>query len=66
MVKEQRPYAKWGPSTKGRVGIDTGIMAAKAELNKLHTQLASQGFNQVGVFMAAELKLFVSLDRWTL
>ncbi len=33
--------------TTGTVSADTGIIQAKAELNKLHMQLADQGFNQV-------------------
>ena len=49
VVKETRPYTKWSasPTIPEDIGISTGIMAAKQELNTLHRELAEQGFNQV-------------------
>jgi len=49
VVKEVRPYTQWAasPLTQAEVGMNTGIMSAKAELNALHRELAEQGFNQV-------------------
>ena len=49
VVKETRPYTLWGPAPKtpNEVGMESGITAAKAELNTLHKELADQGFNQV-------------------
>ena len=49
VVKETRSYTHWAssPSNKTEVGMRTGIMAAKAELNALHHYLAEQGFTQV-------------------
>ena len=50
-MKEPRPYTKWSasPTSPEEIGISTGIMAAKRELNTLHRELAEQGFNQVSV-----------------
>ncbi len=48
-MDESRPYARWSATpTPESVSVSTGIIQAKAELNKLHIQLADQGFNQVG------------------
>lgn len=51
MVKEERFYPKWNPSTAptspGEVGFQNGIIAGKLALNKLHQELATQGFIQV-------------------
>ena len=49
VVKETRQYPKWTGSggKEGEVGLDSGIMAAQLELNKLHKSLADEGFNQV-------------------
>ena len=47
VVTESRPYSLWKTGSGGVVSMETGIMAAKAELNKLHQQLAKEGFNQV-------------------
>ncbi|XP_010771562.1 glycogen debranching enzyme, partial [Notothenia coriiceps] len=53
VVKEERFYPKWNPSAApssgGEVGPQTGIIAGKLALNKLHQELASQGFIQVFV-----------------
>ncbi|KAL7386629.1 hypothetical protein ABVT39_011254 [Epinephelus coioides] len=53
VVKEERFYPKWNPSASptstGEVGFRTGIIAGKLALNKLHHELAAQGFIQVYV-----------------
>ncbi|XP_037537913.1 glycogen debranching enzyme [Nematolebias whitei] len=53
VVKEERFYPKWNPSaaptTPGEVGFQNGIIAGKLALNKLHQELATQGFIQVYV-----------------
>uniref|UniRef100_A0A8C7WWD4 Amylo-alpha-1, 6-glucosidase, 4-alpha-glucanotransferase a n=1 Tax=Oryzias sinensis TaxID=183150 RepID=A0A8C7WWD4_9TELE len=53
VVKEERLYPKWNPaaapSSTGEVGPQTGIIAGKRALNKLHQELAAQGFVQVYV-----------------
>lgn len=51
VVKEERFYPKWNASAShtstGEVGLQTGIIAGKLALNKLHQELAAQGFIQV-------------------
>lgn len=51
MVTEERFYQKWNPETKratpGEVNLQTGIIAGKRAVNRLHQELAAQGFNQV-------------------
>ena len=49
VVGEGRPYTHWASSasSKTEVGTNSGIVAAKAELNALHSDLANQGFTQV-------------------
>uniref|UniRef100_G3PNW0 Glycogen debranching enzyme n=2 Tax=Gasterosteus aculeatus aculeatus TaxID=481459 RepID=G3PNW0_GASAC len=53
VVKEERFYPKWNPSapptSADEVGLQTGIIAGKLALNKLHQELALQGFLQVFV-----------------
>ncbi|XP_054870288.1 glycogen debranching enzyme isoform X4 [Amphiprion ocellaris] len=53
VVKEERFYPKWNPSaaptSTGEVGFQSGIIAGKLALNKLHWELAAQGFMQVYV-----------------
>ncbi|XP_024124713.1 glycogen debranching enzyme isoform X1 [Oryzias melastigma] len=53
VVKEERLYPKWNPaaasSSTGEIGPQTGIIAGKRALNKLHQELAAQGFVQVYV-----------------
>ncbi|XP_035027482.1 glycogen debranching enzyme isoform X3 [Hippoglossus stenolepis] len=53
VVKEERFYPKWNPSASptstGEVGFQSGIIAGKVALNKLHLELAAQGFIQVYV-----------------
>ncbi|XP_061746464.1 glycogen debranching enzyme [Nerophis ophidion] len=53
VVKEERFYPKWNPSASpasaGEVGPQSGIIAGKRALNKLHQELAAQGFIQVYV-----------------
>ena len=50
VVKEERFYPRWNPDAKpaspGEVNIRTGINAGKLALNKLHKELAAQGFSQ--------------------
>lgn len=51
VVKEERFYPKWNseakPSSAGEVNSQSGIIAGKLALNKLHQELASKGFSQV-------------------
>jgi len=53
VVKEERFYPKWNPSapptSHAEVGPHSGIIAGKLALNRLHQELASQGFLQVYV-----------------
>uniref|UniRef100_A0A3Q3XM66 Glycogen debranching enzyme n=1 Tax=Mola mola TaxID=94237 RepID=A0A3Q3XM66_MOLML len=53
VVNEERFYPKWNPTaaltSTGEVGFQTGIIAGKLALNKLHQELAAQGFIQVYV-----------------
>ncbi|XP_032420985.1 glycogen debranching enzyme isoform X2 [Xiphophorus hellerii] len=53
VVKEERFYPKWNPSSAptstGEVGFKSGIITGKLALNKLHQELAAQGFSQVYV-----------------
>ncbi|XP_030630081.1 glycogen debranching enzyme isoform X2 [Chanos chanos] len=53
VVSEERFYTKWNPqanpSSPGEVNLQTGIMAGKLALNRLHQELAAKGFNQVYV-----------------
>ncbi|CAN9502909.1 unnamed protein product [Ophioblennius macclurei] len=53
VVKEERFYPKWNlaavPTCKGEVCSQSGIIAGKLAVNKLHQELASQGFMQVFV-----------------
>ncbi|XP_035597566.1 glycogen debranching enzyme-like isoform X2 [Oncorhynchus keta] len=53
VVKEERFYPKWNseakPSSAGEVNSQSGIIAGKLALNKLHQELASKGFSQVYV-----------------
>lgn len=50
-MKEERFYPKWNPaaepSSVGEVGPQSGIMAGKLAVNKLHQELAAKGFVQV-------------------
>ncbi|XP_060899776.1 glycogen debranching enzyme isoform X1 [Labrus mixtus] len=53
VVKEERFYPKWNPSASptsiSEVGLQTGIISGKQALNKMHQELAAQGFIQVYV-----------------
>ncbi|XP_061654774.1 glycogen debranching enzyme isoform X1 [Phyllopteryx taeniolatus] len=53
VVKEERFYPKWNHSASltstSEVGPQTGIIAGKLALNKLHHELAAQGFIEVYV-----------------
>ncbi|MGH0153006.1 UNVERIFIED_CONTAM: hypothetical protein FKN15_047322 [Acipenser sinensis] len=53
VVKEERFYPKWNPTAQalspGEVNLQSGIIAGKVALNKLHQELAAKGFGQVYV-----------------
>uniref|UniRef100_A0A8C1HVJ3 Glycogen debranching enzyme n=1 Tax=Cyprinus carpio carpio TaxID=630221 RepID=A0A8C1HVJ3_CYPCA len=53
VVSEERFYSKWNPQAKPsspeEVNLQSGIIAGKLALNRLHQELASKGFNQVFV-----------------
>ncbi|XP_046883319.1 glycogen debranching enzyme isoform X2 [Hypomesus transpacificus] len=51
VVEEERLYPRWSaePSSPGEVNLQSGIMAGKLALNRLHQELAAQGFIQVYV-----------------
>uniref|UniRef100_A0A671PSY8 Glycogen debranching enzyme n=1 Tax=Sinocyclocheilus anshuiensis TaxID=1608454 RepID=A0A671PSY8_9TELE len=53
VVSEERFYCKWNPQAKpsspAEVTLQSGIIAGKLALNRLHQELASKGFNQVFV-----------------
>ncbi|KAL6489111.1 hypothetical protein MHYP_G00028520 [Metynnis hypsauchen] len=53
VVKEERLYSRWNtdalPSSAGEVNLQSGIMAGKLALNRLHKDLAEKGFTQVYV-----------------
>ncbi|KAM4623773.1 glycogen debranching enzyme isoform 2-T2 [Polymixia lowei] len=53
VVKEERKYPKWNssapPSSTGEASSQTGIVAGKLAVNRLHQELAAQGFIQVYV-----------------
>ncbi|XP_051556353.1 glycogen debranching enzyme-like isoform X4 [Myxocyprinus asiaticus] len=53
VVSEERFYTKWNPQLKpsspDEVNLQSGIIAGKLALNRLHQELAAKGFNQVFV-----------------
>ncbi|XP_050816886.1 glycogen debranching enzyme isoform X2 [Gopherus flavomarginatus] len=53
VVSEERFYAKWNPaatpSTPGEVNFQTGIIAGRQAMNRLHQELGAKGFIQVYV-----------------
>ncbi|XP_052470780.1 glycogen debranching enzyme isoform X1 [Carassius gibelio] len=53
VVSEERFYSKWNPQAKPsspeEVNLQSGIIAGKLALNRLHQELATKGFNQVFV-----------------
>ncbi|KAM9238356.1 glycogen debranching enzyme isoform 4-T4 [Leptosomus discolor] len=52
VVSEERFYAKWNPAahlTSGEVNFQTGILAGRLAINRLHQELGAKGFNQVYV-----------------
>ncbi|CAL8310961.1 unnamed protein product [Merluccius merluccius] len=53
VVKEERLYTRWNTKAKGSnpgdVNLQSGILAGKLALNKLHQELAARGFSQVYV-----------------
>lgn len=50
MVSEERFYTKWNPgaspSDTGDVNFQSGIIAARRAINKLHQELGAKGFIQ--------------------
>ena len=51
VVKESRPYTTWSADKSGNgVHSNSGIVAAKAELNRLHQKLAKEGYTQVHTY----------------
>ena len=50
VVSEERFYAKWNPevspSNIGEVNFQSGIIAARCAINKLHQELGAKGFIQ--------------------
>uniref|UniRef100_A0AAY4AWI4 Glycogen debranching enzyme n=1 Tax=Denticeps clupeoides TaxID=299321 RepID=A0AAY4AWI4_9TELE len=56
--KEERFYTKWNPeatpSSVEEVNLQTGIIAGKLALNRLHQEMATKGFTQVYVDQADE------------
>ncbi|XP_042853919.1 glycogen debranching enzyme isoform X4 [Panthera tigris] len=53
VVSEERFYTKWNPgaspSNTGEVNLQSGIIAARCAINKLHQELGAKGFIQVYV-----------------
>ncbi|XP_006000067.1 glycogen debranching enzyme isoform X1 [Latimeria chalumnae] len=53
VVSEERYYSKWNPaadpSNPGEVNFQSGIIAGKRALNRLHQELGAKGFIQVYV-----------------
>uniref|UniRef100_A0A8C9WDA4 Glycogen debranching enzyme n=1 Tax=Scleropages formosus TaxID=113540 RepID=A0A8C9WDA4_SCLFO len=53
VVTEERLYSKWNPqatpAVAGEVNLQSGIIAGKLALNRLHQELAAKGFIQVYV-----------------
>ncbi|KAI5624143.1 glycogen debranching enzyme isoform X2, partial [Silurus asotus] len=53
VITEERLYSKWNPdalpSSPGEVNLQSGILAGKLALNRLHHELAEKGFTQVYV-----------------
>ncbi|KAM4659730.1 glycogen debranching enzyme isoform 4-T5 [Amazona ochrocephala] len=52
VVSEERFYAKWNPAAhlaSGEVNFQTGILAGRLAINRLHQELGAKGFNQVYV-----------------
>ncbi|KAB5586606.1 hypothetical protein PHYPO_G00003630 [Pangasianodon hypophthalmus] len=53
VITEERLYPKWNPdalpSSPGEVNLQSGILAGKLALNRLHHELAEKGFTQVYV-----------------
>lgn len=49
VVSEERFYAKWNPAAhlnSGEVNFQTGILAGRLAINRLHQELGAKGFNQ--------------------
>lgn len=54
VVSEERFYTKWNPgaspSDTGDVNLQSGIIAARRAINKLHQELGAKGFIQARNF----------------
>lgn len=54
---EERLYPRWNPdalpSSPGEVNLQSGILAGKLALNRLHHELAEKGFTQVCITLKA-------------
>lgn len=49
VVSEERFYPKWNPAahlSSGEVNFQTGILAGRLAINRLHQELGAKGFNQ--------------------
>lgn len=53
VVDEARLYAEWGDGPE-RVGPDAGLLAVRLHLNRLHADLARQGYSEVFVDQMSE------------
>ena len=63
-MTESRPYTTWSPDkSKDSVHSNSGIVAAKAELNRLHQKLAKEGYTQV-VFLFHMYNINRKLLTW--
>uniref|UniRef100_A0A8C2SMT7 Glycogen debranching enzyme n=1 Tax=Coturnix japonica TaxID=93934 RepID=A0A8C2SMT7_COTJA len=52
VVSEERFYSTWNPQAllnSGEVNFQTGILAGRLAMNRLHQELGTKGFNQVYV-----------------
>uniref|UniRef100_A0A8B9S668 Glycogen debranching enzyme n=1 Tax=Apteryx owenii TaxID=8824 RepID=A0A8B9S668_APTOW len=52
VVSEERFYSKWNTAahlTSGEANFQTGILAGRLAINRLHQELGAKGFNQVYV-----------------
>lgn len=49
VVSEERFYSKWSSAAhlnSGEVNFQTGILAGRLAINRLHQELGAKGFNQ--------------------
>ena len=56
VVSEERFYTKWNPaaspSNAGEVNSQSGIIAARCAINKLHQELGAKGFIQARSYIS--------------